>query len=146
MILGVSSCDRGDMVRRVAGSSLVSSTGEQTPSMARQYGGLTRKYASDGGDELAACLPPDLRHLLSATAAATPSSHHRQTTTQRLQQHGLLRSTAITSAVNSLVNSDGTIRAVADLMDDRPSVLNISALLILYDFTLIFLIPFLLLK
>lgn len=87
--------------------------------MARQYGGLTRKYASDGGDELAACLPPDLRHLLSATAAATPSSHHRQTTTQRLQQHGLLRSTAITSAVNSLVNSDGTVRAAADLMADR---------------------------
>lgn len=87
------------------GSSLVSSTGEQTPSMARQYGGLTRKYGSDGGDELAACLPPDLRHLLSATTAATPQSHHRQTTTQRLQQHGLLqRSPAATAAANSLVS------------------------------------------
>jgi len=87
------------------GSSLVSSTGEQTPSMARQYGGLTRKYGSDGGDELAACLPPDLRHLLSATTAATPQSHHRQTTTQRLQQQGLLqRSHAATAAANSLVS------------------------------------------
>uniref|UniRef100_A0A2S2NP61 Uncharacterized protein n=1 Tax=Schizaphis graminum TaxID=13262 RepID=A0A2S2NP61_SCHGA len=74
--------------------------------MARQYGGLTRKYGSDGGDELAACLPPDLRHLLSATTAATPQSHHRQTTTQRLQQHGLLqRSSAATAAANSLNNT-----------------------------------------
>lgn len=86
----------------------MSSTGEPTPSMARQYGGLTRKYASDGGggDELAACLPPDLRHLLSATTAATsPSHHHRQTTSQRLQhQHDLLRSSAATAAANSLVS------------------------------------------
>lgn len=90
----------------LTGSSLVSSTGEPTPSTVRQYGGLTRKYASDGGsggDELAACLPPDLRHLLSATTASIPSSHHRQTTTQRLQQHGLLRSSAATTAANSLV-------------------------------------------
>lgn len=88
----------------------MSSTGEATPSMVRQYGGLTRKYASDGGggDELAACLPPDLRHLLSATTASVPSSHHRQTTTQRLQQHGLLRSSTATVPANSLVSSRGT--------------------------------------
>lgn len=87
------------------GSSLVSSTGEQTPSMVRQYG-LTRKYASDSNDELAACLPPDLRHLLSATTATTPLSHHRQTTTtQRLQQHGLLRSSTAMGAANPLVSS-----------------------------------------
>lgn len=87
------------------GSSLVSSTGEPTPSTTRHYGGLTRKYNSDGGgDELAACLPPDLRHLLSATAP-----HGRQTTSQRLQQHGLLRSSAVTAAAaaaNSLSNSN----------------------------------------
>jgi hypothetical protein len=83
----------------------VSSTGETTPSMARQYGGLTRKYASDtGGDELAACLPPDLRHLLSATTATAPTSQQRQTTSQRLQQHGLLRSSTATAAANSLVS------------------------------------------
>jgi hypothetical protein len=103
-----------------AGSSLVSSTGEQTPSMARQYGGLTRKYGSDGGDELAACLPPDLRHLLSATTAATPQSHLRQTTTQRLQQHGLLqRSTAATAAANSLVSLSRFI--VSRASRQRPS-------------------------
>lgn len=88
----------------LAGSSLVSSTGEPIPSTARQYSGLTRKYTSDAGDELAACLPPDLRHLLSATSSATPSSQQRQLSTQRLQQHGILRSSAATAAASSLVS------------------------------------------